>query len=650
MKARYAGTCAATGKHYPAGTELTKGPQGWVIAGRAAAPAPAQDKRIVRTLAGELRECNINASVFCSACIEAGPGRDAARTMTADQLAPYAMPRTGNDFICAQGHKIHILSDDEVWTERILPTLHLTAGGEMSAKLGPIKWGLVSSMFEYQSYADLAEWHEDMDNFDQAAHYESLGRGGEWTLIRPADAPRVEDLLGILPENRRAVLDVKEAEAAASTQAEEADRKARAADKAARQEAERAQQAADWQEWQAEHLGGLVETYAAPTQTIAWEPAYSYPVWDTNCKRGVAGGQTVYSKTSGTETRYYAPASLADEWIEGYWQALAARVGETGAARLILSLRHEETGVNGGYGTEIPPRLMALHGEAYFVALARQGEWWVAQGSGRTTSTRQPDGSYLRVSTYRETPVAEKYGIPLVIAETVAGSYQPEGKAVAARLAGRYDEEAWGQISQVYRHPRDGRLLAQTYQYRWLDVEAVAAESITRPVDAGWPEADRQALGEMFPFPRYETIRVLREPDGQLFAESGYKDRCVRHEVTDVTPDDLAAAKARIHDRRTREAEAKKLDAVRKQTHRPTIAKVTSRATLDKSERNEFRSGEWSQLEKLMVRHQDAQEETLFLVTEGWWAMGEDGEADEATTVFEDEATARAAFTASMTK
>ena len=33
MKARYAGTCAATGKHYPAGAEIEKGTYGWQIAG-----------------------------------------------------------------------------------------------------------------------------------------------------------------------------------------------------------------------------------------------------------------------------------------------------------------------------------------------------------------------------------------------------------------------------------------------------------------------------------------------------------------------------------------------------------------------------------------------------------------------------------------
>lgn len=33
MKAKYPSTCAATGKQYPAGTEIEKGPRGWQIAG-----------------------------------------------------------------------------------------------------------------------------------------------------------------------------------------------------------------------------------------------------------------------------------------------------------------------------------------------------------------------------------------------------------------------------------------------------------------------------------------------------------------------------------------------------------------------------------------------------------------------------------------
>ncbi len=33
MKAKYPGICTATGRHYPAGTEIEKGPHGWQIAG-----------------------------------------------------------------------------------------------------------------------------------------------------------------------------------------------------------------------------------------------------------------------------------------------------------------------------------------------------------------------------------------------------------------------------------------------------------------------------------------------------------------------------------------------------------------------------------------------------------------------------------------
>lgn len=164
---------------------------------------------------------NVGQVMYCKCALDM-PGfvRDDERTYAACKLN-----RTGDDLICSNCSVVrHMLSEEEVWNSVTLPVLHFTDRSELSHKVGPAKWNLIKQYFEYASYADLAESEDDQDNFENAAYYESLGRGGEWTLKYGVKVETVEEILGILPENRRAVLDGKE-------KAEQEDAHAEAAEK-----------------------------------------------------------------------------------------------------------------------------------------------------------------------------------------------------------------------------------------------------------------------------------------------------------------------------------------------------------------------------------------------------------------------------------
>lgn len=205
MRAKYAGTCARTGKAYRAGTEIERYGKGWAIV----QAARESEIRWVRTTQGELRQLPLDRPLRCLQCLEADGKLDAARAGQLSDLTPYTLIRQGSDFVCPAGqHTAHVLSEEEVWAEVTLPALHFTDDLCLNRKVGPDKWEAIKQYFRYLSYADLADWHDQMDNFDEAEKYEGR-RGGEWFVRNAEDIPVVEDILGILPENRLAVLQGK---------------------------------------------------------------------------------------------------------------------------------------------------------------------------------------------------------------------------------------------------------------------------------------------------------------------------------------------------------------------------------------------------------------------------------------------------------
>jgi hypothetical protein len=212
IPARRAGVCARTGEPYPAGALIVKGAKGWQIArdrqGNAKVAPPPQappDFRVLRKQNGQILEgVNINQSFTCGVCCEEDGVLKAARAGTVD-MGPYRMERTGDDFVCARSHRIHILTEEELWGEVTLPNLHFTEEHSLNRKVGPSRWEQIKGYFEYVRFHALAEAYEDQDDFERAREYEGMS-GGDWFLRRGADVPIVEELLGILPHNRLDVL------------------------------------------------------------------------------------------------------------------------------------------------------------------------------------------------------------------------------------------------------------------------------------------------------------------------------------------------------------------------------------------------------------------------------------------------------------
>lgn len=219
IKAKFAGKCARSGKGYNAGALIEKGERGWeLVGGNATTTSGAKTVRIrmsnnvLRDLEvradGRIKEPGVNGrSCYSGAAFEAlGGDKGRVSAKAPDYLIEAQMRLDGARLVCPHTGEVKgvIEGSSTEYAEVILPKLHFCANGELSHKVGPEMWAKISKFFTYTSYADLADWNDQMDNFPEAEHYERMGRGGEWTLTNAADMPKVEEILGILLQNRRA--------------------------------------------------------------------------------------------------------------------------------------------------------------------------------------------------------------------------------------------------------------------------------------------------------------------------------------------------------------------------------------------------------------------------------------------------------------
>lgn len=305
MRARYAGVCSKTGRRYNAGAEITKGSTGWELA---SAAAPAHEFVKIRRPDGAVVDVDLSRKLHCQQC-----GQTEAGLFVRDGSE---LRHGGCDRV------LHILSDDEVYRETVLPHLHIEPDGTLSHKVGPAMWERVKQYFYYQSYADLAERLDDEDEFDRAEEYGRM-RGGDWFLTASADRAAVEELLGILPENR-------------GNQVEERRREQERRDAQEIREAQ-AKRAADYRDWIAAHTAGLVSTFIDPAPGATYAEAISFP-------RGTPGahydgehwtaatvdGATIYRRyyTGGYDGegiwQFWAPAGVVDEAIRRHYATLTA--------------------------------------------------------------------------------------------------------------------------------------------------------------------------------------------------------------------------------------------------------------------------------------------------------------------------------------
>lgn len=205
IKAKYAGECAKTGKSYTAGTEIKKGRKGWEIAGVSSSASSASEVETeIRNLLNGSKMFHklLKRPLVCGACAKADPSYDMSRGGELKYRTEFHLRRDGDLFACPNcgTMKATVVGTEADWEHGILPRLKFE-GAELNEKIGAARWEKVKQFFEYESYADIADWYDQCDEFDLAEQFEGM-RGGRWTLKNEVNKGKVEELLGILPHNR----------------------------------------------------------------------------------------------------------------------------------------------------------------------------------------------------------------------------------------------------------------------------------------------------------------------------------------------------------------------------------------------------------------------------------------------------------------
>jgi len=277
-----------------------------------------------------------------------------------------------------------------------------TTGGIflIHTRLGKDIWTCVKPHADYVSQDDL----DDMDIFNEVPHWEytisairalinnkTANRDtttGE--MVRVVECVVVD---GVEFTDTKSLSDyytpekVTEREAVKQKAAEAAKQKAiedaKAAEIAKRQAAEAAFIAgAAYEAWKAEHLAGLIESFA--TINADFKPFASFGknvpgTWYTtgdNWLIATVSGCTVYRCDYGNATKYYAPQAIIDAACIADWEQSSARSGKINRARGVLHTYEKYVKTNTPVvGSDVIGRLVELLGLQYFVDLARSEDW-----------------------------------------------------------------------------------------------------------------------------------------------------------------------------------------------------------------------------------------------------------------------------------
>jgi hypothetical protein len=692
IRSRYAGTCVRTGNPYKPGDLVVKTMKGWALAqdrkGNVKVAPPEPDRRLVRSADGKISETDINRPLYCAHCIEADGKMDQARAGNVD-LAAYTLIRTGDDFRHERcGRVTHILSESEVWSEVTLPSLHFTSDLSLNRKVGPAMWEKIKSFFQYDSYRDLAEIHDDMDNFAEARHYESMGRGGVWSLKRPEDLETVEDLLGILPENRLAVLRVQWADEEARVRAEEQAasrlRREREAAKAALFPADQGEYVQVGQDGFDGHVrgqrvrwrdgftiyGGGEEFCLSEDGASVWHLRNNGgdgDAWDHNNVR-TGGAGAIGHRFPATPERIAFLRSLPD----GQYLALTAEERRTTVLRRLRDLAL----------TNAPGDIRALFSD----------DPTDARDPRRSGS--DPNAVWTGTTVWVTCGKGVKCGLSIDESRVfLRAPYPPEDLRAAFHDA-RFD--CSDNVSSVYLHypATPERIAALKAPWpAWVGTAELGRFRVDR--DLCYNAVDALHIADIWRVP-VNTIGVdlgvlLLHVDKSIATWSnGHTDRLKPLSCSFYSE----RLQRREYDARNAELKAQGkepntyLDRAEKRrsdlppapplpdepaTNQPAISEAASKLVnialaqeewrqgrryeglfevvdytetrLDTSEASgPGRSGEWRSLYEILAPLRDGATRTLYRVEQGYWSMGEDGDVDQWSLLFEDRAEATSAF------
>lgn len=234
---------------------------------------------------------------------------------------------------------------------------------------------------------------------------------------------------------------------------DERNEKKRQAELTARREAEeREAERQAYEVWKAEHLTGLVKTFANDDRDqsgVEWKSvahfggAGSWHTTGDSWHVAVIDGHTCYKCYYGNAVVSYVPQHIVDRWCEAHWQKrVEAYKGDAAAAarKVLVDSLHEYI------GADIAKRLVEIHGADHFVKLATATEWWIF-GENKLGW---------------ESNAAAHYGAPYVRLQGI-----PMGTIM---YTARYSI-AHGLVQSYWYHP-DGRIIAKAYyEHEWAVVD-----------------------------------------------------------------------------------------------------------------------------------------------------------------------------------
>lgn len=642
IKAKFAGRCARTGTSCAAGALIEKTGNGkWALAAGATSASTRTETKIRSVANGALRIVDLaKAPLVCGACVENDSSYDKAKSRDFSYRADVQLQREGDAFVCPTcGETKAVVADSHVEFESaILPKLYFHANGELSAKVGPDAWAKIKQFFSYTSYAGLAESYEEQDMFELADKYDGMS-GGEWTLKNLRDMSKVEDILGILPENRRAQVAKREEIEAARKAADAEVARIEREEKARLDAIERERKGAEFEAFKAENLAGLVQTYTR-IQGVEWGGTVTFDkdtpgTWyatGNSYAFGTLRGETVIRCGYGNATCYYAAQEVVDATLFAAWtDRVTAQSAPVAAAAFLSNWERYGADVMGEGDTS---RTIELVGRDVMENLARASFF-----------SYRPDDTLKKVA-------------PNLRALTRTKTDDEAGVAALKELSkGRVE---MSQNVYVHREVATDALIVQVCQVRGVDMFYTGSEFEALPVIHPWREitpaafgTDYKPVGNLLSGERERaSFTLLRFPGGELIARyEKTRDReGYDFNLTGISESQLLEAKRVVDDRKNAEKAAKKISYQRKICVKSgiegaqTLEKISDGASLDSSKTGGTGNGSCTELDAVTLHFAGGAKRAAWRVHYEWWCMGEDGDVDDETELFEDADKARARF------